>query len=94
MHSVYSFVGGSSESSTMGFSFPLSQAMTASDVYLYQDEGNSNFDKINNSLLYLSTMLGLSDVLFKESYLIMIASERILMKDWDTDEEDTAWASL
>jgi len=78
----------------MGFSFPLSQAMTASDVYLYQDEGNSNFDKINNSLLYLSTMLGLSDVLFKESYLIMIASERILMKDWDTDEEDTAWASL
>ena len=31
---------------------------------------------------------------FSESHQTMIASERVLAKDWDRPEEDAAWANL
>ena len=47
-----------------------------------------------NSLLSIAVALDISDILFPAAFLTMIASEKILKKDWDTIEEDLAWADL
>ncbi len=47
----------------------------------------------------LATVLDFVDYLIwkqesSEAYQTMLASERVLAKDWDTPEEDEAWAHL
>lgn len=32
--------------------------------------------------------------IYSESFLTMLASEKVLSKEWDTPEEDEAWADL
>ena len=48
----------------------------------------------HNSLLSIAVALDISDILFPAAFLTMIATEKILKKDWDTIEEDLAWADL
>ncbi|MBI5841044.1 MAG: hypothetical protein HZB19_13180 [Chloroflexi bacterium] len=59
----------------------------------------SVFDQYN--ILDWSQLLGVSVLQFKmrellksEAYQTMLASESILSRDWDSPEEDEAWANL
>ena len=53
-----------------------------------QNEGFSAADQIR---AFLSELLGSQ---YSEAFETMLSSENVLRKDWDTPEEDKAWANL
>ena len=74
--------------------FMLNIKMSSSkNDFILSDMGRSNINRFN-SLLSIAFAIGISDLLFPEAYLTMLASEKILKKDWDSIEEEEAWADL
>jgi len=41
-----------------------------------------------------TSLLDFSEAIYSEAYQTMIASERVLARDWDQPDEDEAWRSL
>ena len=77
------------------------QSSKLQSFFLFSDNANTSnkvlFDE-NFSLMDLD-ISSLYENLFKtqnesDSFQIMLASEKILSKDWDSPEEDEAWAHL
>ncbi|OIO91310.1 MAG: hypothetical protein AUK02_00045 [Anaerolineae bacterium CG2_30_58_95] len=56
------------------------------------------FDRQNNfdlsQMLRIVAFPYIQVMLYSEAYQTMLASESILRKEWDTPEEDAAWANL
>jgi hypothetical protein len=93
MQSSYQFAANESYlSSNNRFLINIETSSLKND-FILSDVGSSNINRFN-SLLSIAVALGISDILFPEAYLTMIASEKILKKDWDTIEEDEAWVDL
>ncbi|MDX9865722.1 MAG: hypothetical protein RBT34_13040 [Anaerolineaceae bacterium] len=51
----------------------------------------SNFYELRNFHISSETLI---PPLYSEAYHTMLASEKILREDWNSPEEDTAWANL
>ena len=87
---------------TILFSPNLASGVELGDIYpasagntktTFSDIQNDNFDPLSiiNSF---AIALGIWRQIYSDSSLMMIATEPILREDWDTPEEDEAWADL
>lgn len=76
-------------SSSFFAALPFATAQVSTEVY--PSSGYMLFD------LFISDVesnVHFDDVVFPESLHAMIASERVLARDWDQPDEDAAWANL
>ena len=93
MNSSYQFAADKAYLSTSNtFWLNIGSSSLRKD-FIFSDMGSSNI-KGFNSLLSIAVALDIADIIFPAAFLTMIASEKILKKDWDTIEEDLAWADL
>lgn len=76
--------------SDQGLFYPASSRNTES---VYRDLQDSNFDPFS-IITRFAIALGVRNEIYSESFFMMAATEHILMEDWNTPEEDEAWADL
>jgi hypothetical protein len=54
---------------------------------------NSNFNPFS-IIASFAIALGIKHQIYSESFFMMAATQHILMEDWNSPEEDEAWADL
>ncbi|MEZ4661519.1 MAG: hypothetical protein R2911_28545 [Caldilineaceae bacterium] len=70
----------------------FAQALRAHDLTDAEAVDHPDWNQSNRSLKHFLEVL--EDTIGDEAYTTMLASEAVLRKEWDTPEEDAAWASL
>ena len=71
--------------------YPGSSIDSKTTEVLYSQSHNlSSFSALKN----LAIQLGVLDQVYTEAFYMMAATQHILMEDWNTPEEDEAWAGL
>jgi hypothetical protein len=68
-------------------------ASARSSESVFTEVQNSNFDPFS-IIANFAIALGIKHQIYSESFLMMAATEPILMEDWNMPEEDEAWADL
>jgi hypothetical protein len=78
-------------STRQGISLPSASTRQKTLVFV----GNQNKTIDWHHLLGIATYsLRIPRTRYSEAYQTMLASERVLRRDWDLPEEDAAWANL
>jgi hypothetical protein len=67
---------------------------SASQTITVWDSGQSNFFDWLQLPNTTTVPFRISDVRYSKAFLTMLASEEVLRRDWETAEEDEAWADL
>ncbi len=69
-------------------------ATSVKDIFqISPDIQDTSFDQ-TDIIEAIRIALGINDKYSSESFLMMLATERVLKIDWDSPEEDEAWAGL
>lgn len=75
-------------------SMPIETTSTAVYSTVVVVTGQSNFIYLDFSRLAPQNAKPQQENLFSEAYQTMLASEAVLSRDWNSPEEDAAWANL
>jgi hypothetical protein len=69
--------------------FPISTAQSKTKVF----SGNG-YHSVNIVPSDIASLFCVGELVYSEMYQTMIASEKILARDWEHPDEDKAWANL
>jgi hypothetical protein len=72
----------------------VAELLNELQVRNYDPSQHSLQDEYNVGLTYPAPYAGVSSIGEDDSRLTMLASEAVLAREWNTPEEDEAWAHL